>query len=150
MSFLGLGFLSEYFIYIVVFLLLPVVLYGFKTWSFTLREENRLRVFENRVLRRIFASKGDEVTREWRILHNEESYALYSLLSIIRVIKSRRLRWAGHVARMGERKYAYWVLMGKPDGKGPLGRLRRRWEDNIKMMFENWDRLHGLNLSGFG
>jgi hypothetical protein len=75
----------------------------------------------------------DEVTREWRRLHNEELYALYSSPNIIREIKSRRLRWAGHVARMGERRGAYRALVGKHEGRRPLGRPRRRWEDNIKM-----------------
>jgi hypothetical protein len=98
-----------------------------------LREECRLRVFENRVLRRIFGPKRDEVTGEWRILHNKELYALYSSLNIIRVIKSRRLRWAGHVARMVERRGAYRALVGKPEGRIPIGRPRRRWEDNAKM-----------------
>jgi hypothetical protein len=84
-------------------IILPVVLYGCETWSLTLREECRLRVFENRVLRRIFGPKRDEVTGEWRRLHNKEPYALYSSPNIIQVIKSRRLRWAGHVARIGER-----------------------------------------------
>jgi hypothetical protein len=114
-------------------IILPVVLYGCKSWSLTLREESRLRVFENRVLRRIFGPKRDEVTGEWRRLHNKELYALYSSPNIIRVIKSRRLRWAGHVARMGESRGAYRALVGKPEGRRPLGRLRRRWEDNIKM-----------------
>jgi hypothetical protein len=81
-------------------IVLPVVLYGCETWSLTLREECRLRVFENKVLRRIFGPKRDEVTGEWRRLHNEELYALYSSPNIIRVINSRRLGWAGHVARM--------------------------------------------------
>jgi hypothetical protein len=98
-----------------------------------LREECRLRVFEKRVLRRIFGSKRDEVTGEWRRLHNKELHALYSSPNIIRVIKSRRLRWAGHVARMGDRRGAYRTLVGKPDGRRPLGRPRHRWEDNIKM-----------------
>jgi hypothetical protein len=97
-----------------------------------LREECRLRVFENKVLRRIFGPKRDEVTGEWRRLHDKELYALYSP-NIIRVIKSRRLRWAGHVARMGERRGAYKALVGKPEGSRPLERPRRRWEDNIKM-----------------
>jgi hypothetical protein len=97
-----------------------------------LREECRLRVFENKALRRIFGPKRDEVTGEWRRLHNIEHYALYSL-NIIRVIKSRRLGWAGHVARMGERRGAYRASVGKPEGRRPLGRPRLRWEDNIKM-----------------
>jgi hypothetical protein len=88
-------------------IILPVVLYGCESWSLTSREECRLRVFENKVLRRIFGPKRDEVTGEWRRLHNKELYALYSSPSIIRVMKSRRLRWAGHVARMGERIGAY-------------------------------------------
>jgi hypothetical protein len=98
-----------------------------------LREECRLRVFENKVLRRIFGPKRDEVTGEWRRLHSKEIYALYSSPNIIQVIKSRRLRWAGHVARMGERRGAYRALVGKPEGRRPLGRPRCRWEDNIKM-----------------
>ena len=81
--------------------ILPVVLYGCETWSLTLREERRLRVFENRVLRRVFEPKRDEVTGEWRKLHNVEFSDLYSLPNIVRVVKSRRMRWAGHVARMG-------------------------------------------------
>jgi hypothetical protein len=106
---------------------------GLESWSLTLREECRLRVFENKVLRRILGPKRDEVTGEWRRLHNKELYALYSSLNIIRVIKSRRLRWAGHVARMGERRGAYRVLVGKPEGRRPLETPRSRWEDNIKM-----------------
>ena len=90
-------------------------MYGCETWSFTLREECRLRIFKNRVMRRIFGPKRDEVTGKWRRLHNKELYALYSSLNIIRVIKSRRLRWTGHVARMGERRSAYRVLVGNPE-----------------------------------
>jgi hypothetical protein len=90
-------------------------------------------VFKNRVLRRIFGPKRDEVTGEWRNLHNEELHDLYSLPSIIRIIKSRRMRWAGHVARMGEKWNAYRLLVGKPEGKRPLGRPRRRWVNNIRM-----------------
>ncbi|KAJ4426321.1 hypothetical protein ANN_27135 [Periplaneta americana] len=112
---------------------LPVVLYGCETWTLTLREEQRLRVFENKVLRKIFGAKRDEVTGEWRKLHNTELHALYSSPDIIRNIKSRRLRWAGHVARMGEFRNAYRVLVGRPEGKRPLGRPRRRREDNIKI-----------------
>jgi len=89
-------------------------LYGCETWSLTLREVRRLRVFENRVWRRIFGPKRDEVTREWRKLHNEELNDLYSSSSIVRVIKSRRMRWAGHVAPMGERRGVYRVLVEKP------------------------------------
>ena len=90
-------------------------------------------MFENRVLRRVLGPKGDEVTREWRKLHNEEPNDPYSLPNIVWVIKSRRMRWAGHVARMGEDRGVYRVLVGKPEGKRLLGRPRRRWEDNIKM-----------------
>jgi hypothetical protein len=114
-------------------IILPVVLYGCETWSLTLREEHRLRVFENRVLRRIFGPKRDEVTGGWRKLHNEELHNLCSSTSIIRMIKSRRMRWAGHVARMGEKRTAYRRLVGNPEGKRPLGRPRRRWVDNIKI-----------------
>jgi len=90
-------------------------------------------VFENRVLRRVFGPRRDEVTREWRKLHNEELNDLYSSPNIFRVMKSRRIRWAGQVARMGERRGVYRILVGKPEVKRPLGRPRRRWEDNIKM-----------------
>jgi len=98
-----------------------------------LREERKLRVFENMVLRRIFGPRRDEVTGEWRILHNEEINDLYSSPNIVRVIKSRRMRWAGHVARMGEERGAYRVLVGKPEGRRPLGRPSYRWVDNIRM-----------------
>jgi hypothetical protein len=97
-----------------------------------LREEHRLRVFEDRVLRRIFGPKSEE-DGSWRKLHNDELHILYSSLSIVRVIKSWRMRWAGHVARMGEGRGVYRVLVGRPEGKRPLGRPRRRWEDNIKL-----------------
>jgi len=112
---------------------LPVVLYGCETWSLTSREERGLRVFGNRVLRRIFGPKRDEVKGEWRKLHNEEHHSLYSSPNIVRVIKSRRMRWAGHVACMGERRGVYRVLVGKPEGKKPLGKPRSKWEDNIEM-----------------
>ena len=115
------------------FTILPVVLYGCETWSFILREEPSLKVTVNRVLRRIFGSKRDEVTREWRKLHNEELNDLYCSPNIVRVIKSRIMRWAGHVERMRERRSVYRILVGKPEGKRPLGRPRRRWADNIKM-----------------
>jgi hypothetical protein len=91
-------------------------LYGCETWSLTLREEHRLRAFENRVLRRIFRPKTDEVTGEWRKLHSEELHSLYSFPDIIRQVKSRRMRWAGHVACIGEERKVYKVLVGKPEG----------------------------------
>ena len=112
-------------------IILPVVSYGFETWSLTLWEGRRL-VFENRVLRRIFGPKRDEVTGEWRRLHNEELYALYSSTNIIWLIELRKLRWAGHVAYMEQRRGAYRVFVGKLEGRrSPM----RRWEDNIKMDF---------------
>jgi hypothetical protein len=101
-------------------IILPAVLYGCETWCLTFREECRLRVYENKVLSRIFGPKRDEVTGDWRRLHNKELYALYSSPNIIRVIKSRSLRWTGHLARMGKRKDAYRVLMGKPKGRNHL------------------------------
>ena len=113
--------------------ILPLVLYGCETWSLTLREERKLRVFENMVLRRIFGPRSDEVTGERRRWHNEELNDLYSSPNIVRAIKSRRMRWAGHVARMGEEKRVYRVLVGKPEGRRPLGLPRRRWVDNIRM-----------------
>jgi len=94
-----------------------------------LREECRLRVFENRVLRRKFGPKRDEVTGEWRKLHNEDLNDMYRSPNIVQVIKSRRMRWAGHVARMGERRGMYRVLVGKPEGKRPLRRPKCRWEE---------------------
>ena len=113
--------------------ILPLVFYGCETWSLTLREEHRLRMVENRVLKRIFGPKRDEFRGEWRKLHNEELNGLYCSYSIFQVIKSRRIRWAGNVACMGERRGVYRILVGKPEGKRPLGRPRCRWEDNIKM-----------------
>ena len=102
-------------------------------------KERRLSVFETRVLRRVFGPKRDEVTGEWRKLRNEELSDRYSLPNIVRVVKSRRMRWAGHVARMGEGRGVHRVLVGKPEGKRPLGKPRRRWEDNIKMIFRKWE-----------
>ena len=98
-----------------------------------MREEPRLRVFENRVLRRIFGPERDEVTGEWRKVHNKELYDLYCTPNVIRVIKLRRMRWTGHLARMEERRGVYGALMGKTEGKRPLGRSKLRWEVNIKM-----------------
>jgi hypothetical protein len=110
---------------------LRLVLYGRENWSLTSREESRMRV-----LRRIFGHKRDEVTGELRKLHNEELNDMYASHNIVRVIKSRRMRLVRHMARMGERRGVYRVLVGKPEGKKPLGRARRRWEDNIEMDFQ--------------
>ena len=110
-------------------IILPVVLYWCEAWLLTLREERKLRVFENMVLRRIFGPRRDEVTGELRRLHNDIEGA----------IKSRRMRWAGHVARMGEGMGVHRVLVGKPKGKRPLGRPRRRWVDNIRMDIRRWN-----------
>jgi hypothetical protein len=109
-------------------------------------------VFENRVLRRIFGTRRDEVTEDWRKLHNEELHNLYSSQNIIRMNKSRRMRWAGHVARMGEMRTAYRILMGKPEGRRPLGRPRRRWVDNIKMDLREigWDGMDWIDRTGSG
>jgi hypothetical protein len=114
-------------------IIFPVVLYGCETWSLTLREEHKLMMFENRVLRRMFGPKRDGVTGEWRKPHNEELHNLYSLSSIIRIFRSRRMRWMGHVEQMGEKRIVYRLLVGKPQGKRPLGGPRRRWIGNVKM-----------------
>ena len=105
-----------------------------------MREEHRLRVFEKRVLRRMFGPRRDRVKGEWRKLHNEELNDLYCSPNIVRVIKWRRMRWAGHVARTEEGRGVHKILMGKPEGNRPLGRPRRRWEDNIKMDLEEVGR----------
>jgi hypothetical protein len=125
----------------------PVVLYGCETWSLTLGEEHRLRVFEKRVLGRIFGPKREE-NGTWRKLHNDELHNLYSSPNIVRVIKSRKLSGTGHGARMGEGRGVYRVLVGRAEGKRPLGRFRRMWEDNIKVDLReividgaNWIRL---------
>jgi hypothetical protein len=130
-------------------MILPVVLYGCGTWSLTLREEHRLKVFENRVLRRIFGPKWDEVTGEWRKLQDGELHNLYSSPDIIRQIKSRRMRWEVHEARVGEGRNVYRVLVGKPEGKRPLGRPRRRWEGGIKMDLREigWGVLEWIHLA---
>jgi hypothetical protein len=123
-----------------------VVLYGCETWSLTLRE-HRLRVFENRILRRISGPKREE-DGSWRKRHNDELYILYSSLNIVRVIKSRRMRWAGHVTCIREGRDVCRILVGRPEGKRPLGKPRRSWDDNIKMDLReigidgaNWTRL---------
>jgi len=105
-------------------IILPAILYGCETWSLTLREERRLTVFENRVLRGIFGPKRDEVTGVWRKLPNKECNDLYSSPNVVRVIKSRRMRWAGHVARMGEGSGICRVLMRKPEGKRPTWEIQ--------------------------
>jgi hypothetical protein len=126
--------------------ILPVVLYGCKTWSLIFREEHKLRVSEYRVLR-IFGPKNDEYGW-WRKLHNDELHSPYSSPNIVIVIESRTMRWVGHVARVGEGRGVYGVLVGRPEGKRPLGRPRHRGEDNIKMDLgeigidgANWIRL---------
>ena len=130
-------------------IILPVVLHGCETWSLTLREESRMRVFENMILRNIFGPKSIEVREEWRRLHNEQPYVLYSSANIIRVIRSRRLRWAGRVARMGARRGAYEVLVGKLEGRTPLGKPKRRCENNIKMDLRDvgWGGMDWIDLA---
>ncbi|KAJ4432413.1 hypothetical protein ANN_21032 [Periplaneta americana] len=129
--------------------ILPVALYGYQTWTLTLRREQTLRVFENKFLRKIFGAKRYEVKGEWRKLHTAELHALYSSPDMIRNIKSRRLRWAGHVAHMGESKNAYRMLVGRQKGNRPLWRPRRIWEDNIKMDLREvgYDDREWINLA---
>jgi hypothetical protein len=107
-------------------IILPVVLYGRETWCLTLRDKYRSRVFENRVLRTIYGLKREEEEGGWRKLHNEEFHNWNASQNIIRVIESRRMRWAGHVERMGEMRNVYKILAGIPEGKRPLGNHRRR------------------------
>jgi hypothetical protein len=136
-------------------IILPVVLYGCGTLSLTLMDERRLRVFENRVLRRTFEPKKEDVTGEWRKLRNEELHNLFSSPNIIRQIKSRRMRWAGHVACMGEESKVYKVLVRNPEGKRPLGRPRSRWENWIRMDrrdigWEVWSGFKWLRIENGG
>jgi hypothetical protein len=105
---------------------MPAVLYGCETWSLTLRQEHTLRVFDNSILKRIFGLRRNEVTREWRKLYDEELRDLYSSPSIIRMIKSTRMRWVGHVAHIGKERNTYRLLVRKIEGKRPLGRPRHR------------------------
>jgi len=112
--------------------ILTVALYGCETWSFTLREERRLRMLQDRAMRRIFGLKRDEVTGEWRKLQNEELKDLYCSLNTLQVITSR-IRWVGHVVSKGERRVTCRVLVGRTGGKRIPARPRYRWEDNVKM-----------------
>jgi hypothetical protein len=128
---------------------LPVVVYGCESLSLILREEHRLMVFENIVLRRIFGLKRDKVAGGCRILHEEELRNLYSLPSMIRTVKSRRIRQEGHVARLGEKKNVYRILVGKPEGKRPLGIPICRWVDYIKMDLREteWGGMDWIDLA---
>jgi len=124
--------------------ILPVVLYGCETWSVTTRQEHRLRVLQNTVLRKIFGPKRGEVLGEWRRLNNRDLYDLYSSPNIIWVMKARRKRWVVHVAYMGDRG-AYRVLVGKPERKRPLRKPRHRRKDNIKMDIQEVGLGNGLD-----
>jgi hypothetical protein len=131
-------------------IILLVVLYECETWSLTLREvRSRLRVLENKVLRRIFGPKRDEETGGWRKLHNERLNNLYSSPSIIQVIKSRRMRWAEHVAHMRKGTEAYRISVEKPEVKRPLARPTHRWEDDIKMDLQEvgWKGMDWTNMT---
>jgi len=124
-------------------IILSVVLYGCEIWSLTLREERRLTVFENGVFRKILEPKRNEVNGKWRKLHNEELNDLPA--NIVRVIKLRRMRWAEHVARMGEGRGMYWVLVGKPEGKRPLGDPGIDGWIILRWIFRKWDVRYGLD-----
>jgi hypothetical protein len=110
-----------------------VVLHGCETWSLILREEQRLKVFHNRLLRGVYLLTRDELSNRWRRLHNEELHDLFSLPWIVRNIKSRWMRWVGHVVQIGVKRNTYRLLVGRPEEKRPLGRPRCRWRGNIKM-----------------
>jgi hypothetical protein len=116
-------------------IIFPVVLYECETWYLILREECQLSVFENWVLRKMFGPTGDELTGEWRRLHNAKLLDLYSLSYIIWVVRSRRMRWFGHVVRIGWGIVAYRVLVWEPGGMRPLRRHKRKWEHNTKQIF---------------
>jgi hypothetical protein len=128
--------------------ILSVVVCGCKTWSLKLREERRLRAFENRVLRRIFGPKRVEIIGSWGKFHDEELHNLYSSPNIIRMIESMMMIWAGHLARMGEKRNSCGVLVREPIGKRPLARPRHRWEDNIKMYLREIEWRYGLDSCG--
>jgi hypothetical protein len=126
---------------------MPVILFGREAWLLASREGRRLRVFENRALRRLFGRKRGEVRWKWRRQHNDKLNDLYSSPNIVWVITSKRTKWAGNVARMGEKIGAYRVLVGKPELKRPLGRPRRRREDDIKVGLQEVEwRGHGLAI----
>ena len=129
-------------------IILSVVSYGCETWSLTLREKRKLKVFENTVLRRIFGPRRDEVTGEWRRLYNEELTDLYSSPNIVRVIKSIRTRWAGHVARMGEEREVYRVLLGKPEGGDHWGDVGIDGWIILGWISRRWDVGNGLDWAG--
>jgi hypothetical protein len=128
-------------------IILPLVFCGCETWSLTLRKERRQRVSEKRVLRRLFGPRRDDVIGECRKLHTKELNDLYSLPNIVRVVKSRRMRWTGHVARIGEGRGVHRFLVGKPEGKRPLGRPRHKWEDNSKMHPQEMEGCFGTGWS---
>jgi hypothetical protein len=130
-------------------IIFPVALYGFENWSPTLREAHRLRMFENRVLRKIFGPQRDEVIGGWRKLHNEELHNLYCSLSIILMIKSRRTRSAWHAARMWIKRNEYRILVGNPEENKPVGRPRLRRVDNIKMDLRGiaWSDIKWIDLA---
>jgi hypothetical protein len=131
-------------------IILLVVLCGCETWSLTLRKEGKPRVSENRVLMRVFGPRRDEVTGEWSKLHNEELNDLHSSPNTLLVVKSGRMIWAGHVARIGERRGVYRIVVGKSEGKIPLGRSRRKWEDNIQMDLKGVEFRVMLDRAGSG